>query len=115
MPRVKAGLKGVYVDLPQDLLERFQTLADANGRAFKDELAHAMERHLSAPPTLVIQVPALLSASIGPPSSEPRRGRPRKGKAKETPSVSELPQDASGQGGRAKGTPARQPRKRKGG
>jgi hypothetical protein len=41
---------GVYLELPPDLVARFDALADRMGRTRKAELILAMERHLAYPP-----------------------------------------------------------------
>lgn len=62
----RPGRKGVYVELPLDLLEAVRRLAERNGRGFRDEVQHALERHLEAPPTvrIVIDTPALAATEV---------------------------------------------------
>jgi hypothetical protein len=62
----RPGRKGVYVELPLELLEEVRRLAEANGRGFRDEVQHALERHLAAPPTVrvVIDTPDLPPAEV---------------------------------------------------
>jgi len=65
----RPGRKGVYVELPLEMIEAVRQLAERNGRGFRDELQHALERHLEAPPAVrvVIDTPALSPAEVPPP------------------------------------------------
>lgn len=84
MPKVeRAGRRSVYLDMDAELHGAIQILADSNGRPFKDELEHALRRHLAQPPKRVIveTVPALDDATIeqapAAPAPAKKRGRPR--------------------------------------
>jgi hypothetical protein len=48
--RPTKGTIGKYVEAPASLWGRMHALAASNGRTFRAELMHAMERHLAAPP-----------------------------------------------------------------
>lgn len=86
--RPSRDVKGVYVELPPGLVEEVRELAGRNGRGFRDEVEHALRRHLAAPPSVrsVVEEPPLAPADAGPaapapPAPAPRkRGRPRGGK-----------------------------------
>ncbi len=69
----RPGLVGLYVELPEDLRDRFKAFADANGNAFVAELRLAMECHLVRP--LSARQAAKVMAES--PAVRPR-GRPRK-------------------------------------
>lgn len=81
--RPSAGVVGKYVELRPELVAAFEALAEANHRSFRDELQHAMERHLESPPVrrLVERVPPVGEATVDvdPEAAAPRRrGRPPK-------------------------------------
>ena len=75
MPSNERKNKGVYLELPQDLLEQTRALAASIGRPWTAEVIHALRRHLAVPPELA--VPQLPQAAASPEAS--KRGRPRKG------------------------------------
>ncbi len=54
--RVPSGSRGVYVALPEDLLDALRALAGQNKRPFRAEVIHALERHLAEPPTVTVTV-----------------------------------------------------------
>ena len=72
--------KGIYIELPPALVDRVKGLAERNRRGFKDEIQHAIERHLEAPPevTVKVEVPPLGPAALPDPPPKPKRGRPKK-------------------------------------
>ena len=80
MPKGKRTGKGIYIELPPQLVERVKELAERNRRGFKDEIQHAIERHLGAPPevTVRVDVPPLAPAALPDPPPRPKRGRPKK-------------------------------------
>jgi hypothetical protein len=49
----KRGVVGVYVELPNAVMDAMKALAERNDRTFRAELASAMRRHLAQPPILV--------------------------------------------------------------
>ena len=60
-------------------MSELRELAQANGRAIRYEVEHALRRHLAAPPRLVVR--ELPPAAVEPPEVMRRkRGRPRKQK-----------------------------------
>lgn len=108
MPRKKVGFTGVFIELADELVARTHELAKVNDRPFREEVAHAIERHLSAPPTIKkiveVKVPDLPPATVEVAEQpKPKRGRPPKQVV--APQVGEQP------------APVEQPRKgrRKGG
>lgn len=77
----RSGVKSLYVELPEAIDKALRALADGNGRGVKDELLHAIERHLAAPPVVRVETPAMPAAVIDPAPARPAarpRGRPRK-------------------------------------
>lgn len=50
MPSNPRKNKGVYLELPPELVEEMKTFATGRGQAFKDAVAEAMRRHLAYPP-----------------------------------------------------------------
>jgi hypothetical protein len=79
--RKKPGWVGVFFEAPEALVEQLRQLAVANGRDFRDELVHAVARHLAAPPTvrIIVDEPALAPVKVERPAVVPkRRGRPLK-------------------------------------
>lgn len=64
MPSDSRKGKSVYVELPEDLVTRTRELAARNNRPFNAELAHALERHLAAPPLVVVKTPKLRPATV---------------------------------------------------
>jgi predicted DNA-binding protein len=57
----REGWKAYNVELPEELAERVRKLGWKNGRSFRAEVVHALERHLESPPSVrvVVEVPAL--------------------------------------------------------
>lgn len=49
----RPGTRPVYVELPQELAQSLEALAQANRRTLKAEITLAIERHVSANPTSV--------------------------------------------------------------
>lgn len=76
--RTTANTKGKYIEFRAELAEQFEALAVRHGRTFKDELQHAMERHLGCPPNVfrTITVPPLPPVEIPPPPPEPPTKKP---------------------------------------
>jgi hypothetical protein len=65
--RPTKGAVGKYVEAPASLWGQMHALATSNGRTFRAELMHAMERHLAAPP----HVETITHAEVPPlPGSE---------------------------------------------
>lgn len=64
MTRANRTGKAVQVYLPPELHARLQALVDANRRSITDEVVHALERHLAAPPVLRMDVPPLADAEV---------------------------------------------------
>ena len=62
--RKRPGLKGVYIEFEEGFLAQVQDLARANNRPFKEEVMHALHRHLAAPPVFVMTTPAMPPAMI---------------------------------------------------
>lgn len=62
----RPGRKGVYIELPVEVLAEVRALAERNGRDFRSEVEHALRRHLAAPPTVrvLIDTPDLPSAEL---------------------------------------------------
>ena len=69
----RPGKKGVYIELPTELLAEVRALAERNGRDFRSEVEHALRRHAAAPPTvrIVVDTPELAAAEVeaGPPKA----------------------------------------------
>lgn len=80
MPRVRDGYRQLASQVPADVLAEFEALAGRNGRSIAEELAHAMRRHLAAPPTVrvVVEEPPLGPAEVEATARPAGRGRPRK-------------------------------------
>lgn len=77
MPKIEPGEEGLYIALPSLLAAELRELAQANGRAIRYEVEHALRRHLAAPPRLVVR--ELPTSVVEPPEVMRRkRGRPRK-------------------------------------
>lgn len=49
----RPGTRPVYVELPQELAQSLEAMAQANRRTLKAEITLAIERHVSASPTTV--------------------------------------------------------------
>ncbi len=58
MPKTgtRPGRKSVGLDLTPALVDQMRALAERNGRTFREEVEHAFQRHLAAPPTVRITV-----------------------------------------------------------
>lgn len=63
----RPGRKGVYIELPVEVLAEVRALAEQNGRDFRSEVEHALRRHLAAPPTVrvVVDTPLLDAVVLG--------------------------------------------------
>lgn len=72
MPSNKRKNPGLYLELAVELLGELDALAESTGRTRTAEIAHAIRRHLDAPPTVI--VPALAPAEVNK-ETKPRRGR----------------------------------------
>lgn len=70
----RPGRKGVYIELPVELLAQVRELAERNGRDFRSEVEHALQRHLAAPPTVrvVVDTPGLPAAEVEAESPTPQ-------------------------------------------
>ena len=80
MPETKPGRRGRFVELAEGLDAAMVALAEANGRTYREELEHAIARHLEAPPVcrVVVDTPPMPPAEVEAGSPKKRRGRPRK-------------------------------------
>lgn len=47
------GLRALFVRLEPDVDDAVRALAEQNGRSLQEEIAHALRRHLAAPPRLI--------------------------------------------------------------
>lgn len=100
----RPGRKGVYIELPVDLLAEVRALAERNGRDFRTEVEHALRRHLAAPPTVrvVVDTPDLPAAEVMTESPIPQypEDAPAVGHRKPTPKkarqVKKKPSPAAG-------------------
>jgi len=72
MPNVKPGYKQISPQIPTELVERLEVLAEVNGRSLVKELTHAIERHLESPPTVRVVAPPLPEATVEVPAKKPR-------------------------------------------
>ena len=84
MPSIaRPGRRGTYIELPEELFDGVHALAESNQRTFRDEVVHAIQRHLNQPPKVQVIVdspdlkPETISRKDEP--AKPKRGRPRKG------------------------------------
>src|SRR5262249_41879175 len=81
MPKgLKPGTKGVWVELTPESISGLKALAFVNSRSFRDELQHAVSRHLAAPPArrvvVTVELPKLPPAEVSPAEeAPPARGR----------------------------------------
>lgn len=77
---MKTEQRQLNVRLSAELVDRLESLASSNSRALVAELGHAIERHLSAPPTVqvVVSAPPLPPVAIQPGTTKAKRGRPRR-------------------------------------
>ena len=87
MPELPKGDKGIYLSLPEDLLQAVRDMADSHGRSIRGEIEHAIRRHMACPPTLIS--PPLPPATIDL-ANERKRGwktgnKRTKGEAKSEP------------------------------
>ena len=64
MPSKPRKHKGVYVELPPDLVEKAKAFGEKRGEGFKDVVVDALQRHLAYPPS--------------PPAPEPYAPKPKK-------------------------------------
>lgn len=71
-PRTKTGY---YLEVEPDILAQFKGLAQINGRSVREEIVHALRRHLAQPPVVVVQTQPLAEATIPPPSPRKRKGK----------------------------------------
>jgi hypothetical protein len=68
----REGVKPLYVELPEEMAERLQALAEANSRKIKAELMLAIEAHLAAQPA---QGRPRKAAAEAPPAKKKGRGK----------------------------------------
>lgn len=54
--RTPPGSKLISLHLPLDLIERVKDLASNTRRSMTDEITHALERHLAAPPQVIYEM-----------------------------------------------------------
>jgi hypothetical protein len=68
MPRATENRtkKGKYIELPEELWAQVKALADANDRDFREEIEHALQRHVADPPRIIRieEVPPLAPATV---------------------------------------------------
>ncbi len=84
MPRHAAvGCEPIFIEVPSEMKQALVSLSERNQRGLKQECIHAFERHLAAPPILIVQTPPtpaselVVQAEGGTPLKRPR-GRPTK-------------------------------------
>lgn len=81
MPSVPRKDKGIYFEIPLDLIDAFKELSVRARRTLKEEVVHAMQRHLESPPLVIykMETPELKPAKVEIEKPRPRRGpgRPR--------------------------------------
>lgn len=81
MPRIREGYRQLATQVPVDVLEGLEQLAERNGRSLVVEIEHALRRHLESPPVVRVETPPLEQAEIEPPEPKGRgRGRTKKEK-----------------------------------
>lgn len=78
------GLRGYHLEMEEDVMERVRELAQANGRPLRDEVTHALLRHLASPPIVRVEVDAREMPDVPAPEKR-RRGRPPKQREGGTP------------------------------
>ncbi len=54
----RPGVRPIYVELPEDLADQLQLLAERNSRKIKAEVVLAIEAHLAASVAPPVKVPA---------------------------------------------------------
>jgi hypothetical protein len=82
--RPSQNVVGKYIELDPEVVRQMAELAERNKRSFREEVEHALRRHLAAPPVVTVQVtvPELPPATIEvqeKPHTPKRGGRRRKG------------------------------------
>jgi hypothetical protein len=91
----RPGKKGVYFELPVELVAELRGLAERNGRDLRSEVEHALRRHLAAPPTVrvVVDTPDLPAAEVMAESPTPQYAddAPAIGHRKPTPKKARQP------------------------
>lgn len=82
--RTRPGYKQIATQAPVEVLAGMEALAKANGRSLTDEITHAMERHLSCPPTVRVEVivPEFPPAEVIREPEKPKRARKLTGQEK---------------------------------
>ena len=75
--RPQKGTKAMLLELDLALVDRVRSLAESNSRAFREEVSHALSRHLEVPPRIKVIVEAIIPplppAEIDPPSPKPKK------------------------------------------
>lgn len=75
----REGYRQLATWVPGWQLDGLERLAEVTGRSMAVEVAHALERHLAAPPTVRVETPPLPPVEVAaPPGPRRRRGRKRK-------------------------------------
>lgn len=74
--RVREGHQGVWLDLPADVLVAVRALAAQHERTFRDEVTHALQRHLARHSRTQGQVPKQ-DGSQKQDVAPKKRGRPK--------------------------------------
>ncbi|MBA4067975.1 MAG: hypothetical protein C0501_30585 [Isosphaera sp.] len=88
MPSVPRSKKGVYVELPPDLVDRARAFAAGRGEPFAAVVAAALARHLANPPARPedVPLPPVTAPAPTPPAKAARKGKaPRPGKKGKPP------------------------------
>lgn len=75
MPKMQPDEVGFYIVLDKVTRDAVALLAERNKRSVREEVTHAIRRHLAAPPSVSVEVPPLADV---PPPPKRKPGRPRK-------------------------------------
>ena len=78
--RTPEGYRMVALDLPIELVDRLKELAGVTRRSFRDEVTHALERHLAQPPQVLYQMdtPPLSPETVRVEEPPPKKRRGQK-------------------------------------
>lgn len=80
MARNTPGHRAISVEVLEELIEAMHSLADANRRTFREEVNHAFQRHVEAPPVTETRTPPLPRATSQPsPETRGRKSRKAEG------------------------------------
>lgn len=75
MPRGTPGYKTISTEVREELMNALAELVKQTGRTLRDEINHAIARHVEQPPRIV--APPLKQAAASP-STETRGRKPKK-------------------------------------